>query len=104
MLTHRNLVANVQQVKPFLTQLLNEGSETVIAPLPLYHIYSFTVNCGVMLDTGNHSVLIPNPRDITGFVNELSRWEFSVILGINTLFVALCNDETFRQLDFHTSK
>ncbi|MBK8971501.1 MAG: AMP-binding protein [Hahellaceae bacterium] len=100
MLTHRNLVANVQQVKPFLTQRLDEASETVIAPLPLYHIYSFTVNCGVMLDTGNHSVLIPNPRDIEGFVAELSRWKFSVMLGINTLFVALCNHEAFRQLDF----
>jgi long-chain acyl-CoA synthetase len=104
MLTHRNLVANVQQVKPMLMLKLKEGCETIIAPLPLYHIYSFTVNCGVMLDTGNHSILIPNPRDIPGFVKELTKWDFSVFLGINTLFVALCNNEEFKLVNFKSLK
>jgi len=104
MLTHRNLVANVQQVKALLMRDLREGQEIVIAPLPLYHIYSFTVNCGVMLDTGNHSILIPNPRDLPGFIRELGKWNFTVFLGINTLFVALCNQEDFKRLNFKSLK
>ncbi len=104
MLTHGNLVSNLLQVRPMLQEKLEEGKETVIAPLPLYHIYSFTMNCGVMLDTGNHSVLIPNPRDIPGFVSELRKWRFTAFLGLNTLFVALTNNEAFRQLDFSNLK
>ncbi|OZG73503.1 long-chain fatty acid--CoA ligase [Hahella sp. CCB-MM4] len=100
MLTQANLVANVLQLKPLLTVRLGEGCETIIAPLPLYHIYSFTMNCGIMLETGNHSVLIPNPRDLDGFVKELQKWNFTGFLGINTLFVALCNNEGFQDLDF----
>jgi long-chain acyl-CoA synthetase len=100
MLTHRNLVSNMLQLKPMLTAKLKDGEETVIAPLPLYHIYSFTLNCGIMVITGNHSVLIPNPRDIPGFVAELKKWKFSVFMGLNTLFVALCNREDFQDLDF----
>ncbi|AZZ93067.1 MULTISPECIES: long-chain fatty acid--CoA ligase [unclassified Hahella] len=104
MLTHRNLVSNVAQLKPLLTVRLGEAIETVIAPLPLYHIYSFTMNCGVMLDTGNHSILIPNPRDFDGFIKELGKWKFTAFLGINTLFVALCNNEKFQELDFTSLK
>ncbi len=104
MLTHKNLVANMLQLKPVLAATLTEGQETVIAPLPLYHIYSFTLNCGIMVITGNHSVLIPNPRDIPGFVSELKKWRFSCFLGLNTLFVALCNNEQFRALDFSALK
>ena len=100
MLTHANLVSNLLQVKPILLTKMQEGSETVIAPLPLYHIYSFTMNCGIMLETGNHSVLIPNPRDIPGLVKEMKKWQFTAILGLNTLFVALSNNEEFRNLDF----
>jgi len=100
MLTHANLVANVLQLKPLLTVCLGEGCETIIAPLPLYHIYSFTMNCGIMLETGNHSVLIPNPRDFDSFVKELQKWEFTGFLGINTLFIALCNFAAFKEVDF----
>ena len=80
--------------------ILEEGRETAIAPLPLYHIYAFTVHCMVLLETGNHSVLIPNPRDIPGFVKTLQKSQFSAFVGLNTLFVALCNREDFRALDF----
>ncbi len=104
MLTHRNLVANLLQVKPLLLSKLGEAQETVIAPLPLYHIYSFTLNCGIMLETGNHSVLIPNPKDIPGFVKEMKKWKFTAFLGLNTLFVALCNNEEFQDLDFSSLK
>lgn len=100
MLTHRNLVSNLLQVKPMLEDNLQEAREIVIAPLPLYHIYSFTLNCGIMLETGNHSILIPNPRDIPGFVKELKKHRFTSFLGLNTLFVALCNNEEFKELDF----
>lgn len=104
MLTHHNLVSNMLQLKPLLEAKLKEGQETVIAPLPLYHIYSFTLNCGIMVITGNHSILIPNPRDIPGFVKELKNWKFTCFLGLNTLFVALCNNKEFQALDFSQLK
>ncbi|MDO6442483.1 MULTISPECIES: AMP-binding protein [unclassified Marinobacter] len=100
MLTHGNLVANLLQVRPMMEDTIIEGQETVIAPLPLYHIYSFTLNCGIMLEAGGHNVLIPNPRDIPGFVKELKNHKFTAFLGLNTLFVALCNNEEFQDLDF----
>ncbi|MGP9831224.1 long-chain fatty acid--CoA ligase [Marinobacter sp. NSM] len=100
MLTHANLVANLTQVRPMMEDQVEEGKEVVIAPLPLYHIYSFTLNCGIMLEAGAHNVLIPNPRDIPGFVKEMQKQKFSAFIGLNTLFVALCNNEDFQDLDF----
>ena len=100
MLTHANLMANLIQVRPMLEGLIVDGEETIIAPLPLYHIYSFTLNCGIMLEAGAHNVLIPNPRDIPGFAKELKNHKFSAFMGLNTLFVALCNNEDFQDLDF----
>jgi len=100
MLTHANLVANLTQVRPMLEDQIEEGKEVVIAPLPLYHIYSFTLNCGIMMEAGAHNILIPNPRDIPGFVKELQKQKFSAFIGLNTLFVALCNNEEFQDLDF----
>jgi len=104
MLTHGNLVANLLQVRPMLEDGVEEGKEVVIAPLPLYHIYSFTLNCGIMLEAGAHNILIPNPRDIPGFVKEISKYRFTAFLGLNTLFVALCNNEAFQDLDFSSLK
>ncbi len=104
MLTHRNLISNMMQCHGLFNMILDEGKETVIAPLPLYHIYAFTVHCMVLLHTGNHSVLIPNPRDIPGFIKTLQTNEFSGFVGLNTLFVALCGNETFRALDFSKLK
>ena len=104
MLTNRNLVANMTQAHPLFMMGLNpqgdDKSRVVIAPLPLYHIYAFTVNCMVLMETGNHNVLIPNPRDLPGFIKELQKWKFNAFLGLNTLFVGLCNNEDFRKLDF----
>ena len=107
MLTHGNLVANMQQVRANMQQLgedghpvIREGQEVMIAPLPLYHIYAFTVNCMCMMVTGNHNVLITNPRDIDGFVKELQRWRFTAFLGLNTLFVALMAHRDFNRIDF----
>ncbi|BCX70143.1 MULTISPECIES: long-chain-fatty-acid--CoA ligase FadD2 [Pseudomonas] len=111
MLTHGNLVANMQQARACLSQftndgqsLLREGQEVMIAPLPLYHIYAFTANCMCMMVTGNHNVLITNPRDIGGFIKELKNWRFSALLGLNTLFVALMDHPDFKTLDFSSLK
>ncbi|ROM71593.1 long-chain fatty acid--CoA ligase [Pseudomonas brassicacearum] len=111
MLTHGNLVANMQQTRACLGQvgddghpLLREGQEVMIAPLPLYHIYAFTANCMCMMVTGNHNVLITNPRDIGGFIKELKNWRFSLLLGLNTLFVALMDHPDFKTLDFSNLK
>ncbi|MGM0953142.1 MAG: AMP-binding protein [Pseudomonadota bacterium] len=104
MLTHANLMANLIQVRPMLEDQVKDGEEVVIAPLPLYHIYSFTLNCGIMLEAGAHNVLIPNPRDIPGFVKELKNHRFTAFIGLNTLFVALCNNDDFKELDFSALK
>ncbi|WP_410480877.1 long-chain-fatty-acid--CoA ligase FadD2 [Pseudomonas plecoglossicida] len=111
MLTHGNLVANMLQVLACFSQhgpdgqkLIKDGQEVMIAPLPLYHIYAFTANCMCMMVTGNHNVLITNPRDIPGFIKELGKWRFSALLGLNTLFVALMDHPGFRQLDFSALK
>jgi long-chain acyl-CoA synthetase len=100
MLTNRNLIANMLQCYEYFKLALKDGEESLITPLPLYHIYAFTVHCMVLMYTGNQSVLIPNPRDIPGFVKELSKHKFSGFVGLNTLFVALCNNEDFKKLDF----
>ncbi|WP_296255774.1 MULTISPECIES: long-chain-fatty-acid--CoA ligase FadD2 [unclassified Pseudomonas] len=107
MLTHGNLVANMQQVYACMLQhgpdglpIFRQGNEIMIAPLPLYHIYAFTCNCMCMMVSGNHNVLITNPRDIGGFIRELKKWKFSAMLGLNTLFVALMDHPGFKRLDF----
>ena len=111
MLSHGNLVANMLQVDACLSQhgpdgspLMKQGQEIMIAPLPLYHIYAFTANCMCMMVNGNHNVLITNPRDIAGFVKELGKWQFSALLGLNTLFVALMGHPEFKNLDFSKLK
>lgn len=104
MLTHRNLLANMLQGRMALTQGLVAGQETLVAPLPLYHIYAFTIHLACMLAEGNHSLLIPNPRDIPGFVKTLKSSEFTMFVGLNTLFVALCNNPAFQALDFSKLK
>ncbi len=109
MLTNRNLVANMMQAHPFFIMGLGKNenasdSKNIIAPLPLYHIYAFTVNCMILMETGNHNVLIPNPRDLPGFIKELKKWRVDAFLGLNTLFVGLCNNEDFRSLDFSSLK
>ncbi|MCK0743905.1 AMP-binding protein [Chromohalobacter nigrandesensis] len=104
MLTHRNLIANMLQTRQMIAGLIEEGRETIIAPLPVYHIYTFTVNCLFTMVTGNHTVLIPNPRDIDGFIKTLRKTEYTGFVGLNTLFNALCNREDFRALDFSRLK
>ncbi|WP_462402012.1 long-chain-fatty-acid--CoA ligase FadD1 [Pseudomonas sp. Marseille-QA0332] len=104
MLTHRNLVANMLQCRALMGANLKEGCEILITPLPLYHIYAFTFHCMAMMLIGNHNVLITNPRDLPAMVKELAKWKFSGFVGLNTLFVALCNNDAFRALDFSALK
>ncbi|MDH1541556.1 long-chain-fatty-acid--CoA ligase FadD1 [Stutzerimonas stutzeri] len=104
MLTHRNLVANMLQCKALMGANLNDGSEVLIAPLPLYHIYAFTFHCMAMMLSGNHNILISNPRDLPAMIKDLGKYRFSGFVGLNTLFVALCNSEDFRKLDFSALK
>lgn len=104
MLTHRNIVANMQQISAWMKPKLKEREETVITALPLYHIFALTVNCLAMMKIGAHNVLITNPRDMPAFCKELKKHPFSVFTGVNTLFNGLLNQEAFRSLDFSSLK
>jgi len=103
-LTHGNIVANMQQISAWMKPKLREKEEVVINALPLYHIFALTVNCLAMLKIGAHNVLITNPRDMPGFIKELSKHKFTVITGVNTLFNGLLNQEAFHKLDFSALK
>ena len=100
MLTHRNLVANLVQLNERMKDVFRPGQELYVAPLPLYHIYSFTIHCTSAMALGNHSLLIPNPRDIPGFVKTLQGKKFTFFVGLNTLFNALLRNPDFCKLDF----
>jgi len=102
MLTHRNMQANLEQTKATYGKLLRDGKENVVTALPLYHIFALTVNCLLFLELGGQNLLITNPRDIPGFVKSLSKFPFTAITGVNTLFNALLNDAQFNKLDFST--
>ncbi len=90
-LTHGNIIANLLQVSAWIGGKLRAGEETIVTPLPLYHIFSLTVNCLTFMKWGANNVLITNPRDIPGFIKELKALKFSVITGVNTLYNALLN-------------
>ena len=99
MLTHGNLLANLEQAHAWLKDVLIEGKETVITPLPLYHVFALMANCLLFLKIGARNVLITNPRDIPAFVKELKKYPFTVITGVNTLFNALLNNPAFATVD-----
>ncbi|WP_415062468.1 AMP-binding protein [Bdellovibrio sp.] len=104
MLLHRNVLANVLQIRDWMTPKLREGEEIAIAALPLYHIFALTLNCLGLLRYGAENVLITNPRDIPGFIKELKKTPFSVMAGVNTLFNALMNNPEFMTIDFSKVK
>jgi long-chain acyl-CoA synthetase len=100
-LTHRNLVANVLQAEAWVRPVLDPKEPLVaITALPLYHIFALTANSLTMLKLGAHCVLIPNPRDMPGFVKELAKHPFSFFAGVNTLFNGLLHTPGFDGLDF----
>jgi long-chain acyl-CoA synthetase len=100
MLLHRNIIAALLQYEAWLTPAIGEERAIIITALPLYHIFSLTVNCLVMMVVGGENVLITNPRDIPGFVKELAKHKYTIITGVNTLFNALLNHPDFAKLDF----
>ena len=100
MLTHSNILANLEQGLQWVSVCLKPGREQVITALPLYHIFCLTVNCLLFMKMGGHNILITNPRDMPGFVKTLRAYPFSVLTGVNTLFNGLLNTPGFSELDF----
>ena len=101
MLLNRNIVANLLQARAWLTPVLDPNRrEIIVTPLPLYHIFSLTANCLVFMTLGGENLLIPNPRDIPGFVKTLRKVPFTAFTGVNTLFNALVNNAAFANLSF----
>lgn len=98
-LTHRNIIGNLQQAHAWLAPFLKE-KEIIVTALPLYHIFALTANCLTFFKVGATNILITNPRDIPGFVKELAKYPFTAITGVNTLFNALINNPEFAKLDF----
>jgi long-chain acyl-CoA synthetase len=103
MLTHRNMLANLEQVGDWVSRTFTEGTEIVIAPLPMYHIFCLTSTLSFM-KWGSLIVLITNPRDMPAFMKELRQWKWSVMTGVNTLFNLLLNAPEFDKLDFSAVK
>ena len=103
-LTHANLLANKLQISLWLDAAFNGRKDrpevlNFICALPLCHIFALTVNSLMGIALGGHNLLIANPRDIPGFVKELTHYQPHIFPGINTLFNALMNNEDFRKLD-----
>jgi long-chain acyl-CoA synthetase len=100
MLTQGSVYANVLQMAALIDPYIRQGEEIVITALPLYHIYALVVNCMCFVRIGGHNVLITNPRDLQGFIKELSRWDFTAFFGVNTLYNSLLHEPGFSRLDF----
>ena len=100
MLTHRNLVANMEQSAAWVGTNVKLGEEVIITALPLYHIFALTANGLVFMKFGGLNYLITNPRDMPGFVKELKKTKFTAITGVNTLFNGLLNTPGFEDIDF----
>jgi long-chain acyl-CoA synthetase len=104
MLTHRNVIANVLQSEAWLQPVLDQEPKvevlTNVCALPLYHIFALTACCLFGCRTGTMNILIPNPRDIPGFVKELSKYKFNMLPAVNTLYNGLLNNPDFAKLDF----
>jgi long-chain acyl-CoA synthetase len=104
MLTHRNVTVNMMQMLEWMQIALEEGKETVTLALPLYHIFSLTVNGLGLLYYGAKNVMITNPKDIPGFIKTLKQNDISIFVGLNTLCNALMNNPEFKKIDFSTWK
>ncbi len=99
-LTHGNIMANMLQAKEWIKNVANMGSEIIITPLPLYHIFSLTANLFAHPSLGALNVLITNPRDVPAFIKELKKWKFTAFTGVNSLFNLLLSHDEFRTVDF----
>lgn len=104
MLTNRNLVSNMQQIRALMDPYLTDGKEVALSPLPMYHIFAFTVNCLALMSRGAVNVLITNARDLGSVVDAFKQNDITIMTGVNTLFNALLNNKDFRKLDFSKFK
>lgn len=104
MLTNRNLVANMLQIQATMNNFINEAEDVALSPLPMYHIFAFTVNCLALMSKGTKTVLIVNPRDLSTVVDAMKKNKISILTGVNTLFNALINNKDFQALDFSSLK
>ncbi|MBL7826093.1 MAG: AMP-binding protein [Saprospiraceae bacterium] len=103
MLTNRNLVSNMLQIHAWLSPLFKDGeSALVLCPLPMYHIFSFTVNCLAFMNAGGANLLIVNARDLPALIKEWRKYPVNIVTGVNTLFNGLLNQPNFHTLDFST--
>lgn len=100
MLSHKNLMENVSQLICHIPEAFSETTGHYVACLPLYHIYALNLHALAVFSVGGHNILIPNPRDLNDMVKTLRKNKFTVFVGINTLFNALCRLDTFKSLDF----
>ena len=103
MLTHGNLVANLQQVAAWIARDFADGKEVAVIPLPLYHVFALTVSLAFM-KTGAHTILITNPRDLPAFVKTLKHTPFTAMIGVNTLYNALLNTPAFSEVNLKQIK
>jgi long-chain acyl-CoA synthetase len=104
MLTHRNILANMQQIRHAAWGEIDEGSETVLTALPLYHIFALTVNFLSFLAMGEHLILVPKPVPIANTVEIFKKYKITVMTGVNTLYNSLCNDKEFKAMGVRTIK
>ena len=103
-LTHGNILANIEQLNAWVGPIVVPGKESIITALPLYHIFSFTVNLMYFYSIGSNNILITNPRDLKSFVNTLKKNKFTVITGVNTLFNLLLTSSSFKKINFSALK
>lgn len=104
MLTNRNLVANMEQIRAAIGNHLEEGNEIALSPLPMYHIFAFTVNCLALGGIGCLNVLVTNPRDLPSLIKDWKKHPTSIFTGVNTLYNALLNHPDFNSIDFSPLK
>jgi long-chain acyl-CoA synthetase len=102
-LTHGNIVANIQQLRAWMARDLVDGKEVFICPLPLYHVYALTSSL-VFMSIGARTVLVTDPRDLSAFIHDLKKYPFTIIIGVNTLYRALLDAPEFSDVDTHALK
>ncbi len=104
MLTNRNLISNMLQFRAMIRPFLKEREEVALSPLPMYHIFAFSVNALALMSIGSRTILITNARDIGSILKEFKNDKITILTGVNTLFNAMLNHKDFASLDFSSLK
>lgn len=103
-LSHKNILANIEQMCHWIGYRVKKGEEVVMTALPLYHIFSFSLNFLTSMKIGARNILIPNPRDMNSFLKSIKNKKVSIITGVNTLFDSMMKNENFSKVDFSNLK